>query len=244
MSVTAARKLLAAPVASGSFVPTDIAGCSSWLDASDTSSITATSGDVDTWADKSGNGNDATWPGAGYARIVTGTRTLNTLNALDLSGGRFVWFTPTSVDATIFFVGQLDGTGVTRRMISCYDGAGGLTSGEWIFDWLSTGSVRFLRGSTSTARTLAQDLTTTHVFVAQNSASASKVRVDGSDTTGSGYSTAPVRTLHIGEDNSGAPGGIEAWDGRVGEIIYYEAVLTGAQIATVEDYLSTKWGTP
>lgn len=56
-----------------------------WLDASDTSTITESGGEVSLIADKSGNGNDASQATAGQ-KPTTGATTLNGLNVLDFDG--------------------------------------------------------------------------------------------------------------------------------------------------------------
>lgn len=53
-----------------------------WLDASDKSTITHSSGSVSQWSDKSGNDANAT-QGTGSKQPTTGTRTLNGLNVID-----------------------------------------------------------------------------------------------------------------------------------------------------------------
>lgn len=55
-----------------------------WLDASDSATITASSGLVSQWNDKSGNSNNFT--ATGVARPTTNTRTINSLNTLDFNG--------------------------------------------------------------------------------------------------------------------------------------------------------------
>lgn len=219
----------------GPFSPTDISGLSGWLDASDTGSITGTS-PVTEWADLSGNGNDAV---QGTNNVVSGTRTINSLNALDFSGTTgLVWFQPSSNVCTIFMVAQSDVTGTNQRLLSTYDGAGGLTSGQILFDWLSTNSLRFLREAVSTSATATKD-TAVHLFTAQNTSSASFVGFDGAETTGSGYATAPAVAYVIGQDTSVTT---NSFNGLIAEILYYEAELSPSEITQVENYLADKWG--
>ena len=67
-------------------VPIDL-GAILWLDASDATTITApVGGKVTVWADKSGYGNNATQSVTDASRPITGTRTMNSLNALDFDG--------------------------------------------------------------------------------------------------------------------------------------------------------------
>lgn len=70
------------PVSRSLWTPAEIA-TGLWLDASDASTITDTAGEVDTWADKSGNGRNAT---SGVNKPSTGARTLNGLNVIDFNG--------------------------------------------------------------------------------------------------------------------------------------------------------------
>ncbi len=56
-----------------------------WLDASDATTITASSGAVSEWRDKSGNARHATQATAA-AQPTTGTATLNGLNVIDFDG--------------------------------------------------------------------------------------------------------------------------------------------------------------
>ncbi len=67
---------------SGGFVPSDIAGLQVWLEAD---SLSLGDGDpVSTWADQSGNGNDAT--GSGTARPTYQTNELNSLPIVRFDG--------------------------------------------------------------------------------------------------------------------------------------------------------------
>lgn len=72
------------PIATG-FNPRSIPQLTAWWDASDTATITAVSGAVSVWADKSGNGRTL-YQGTAANRPATGTRTIGGLNALDFDG--------------------------------------------------------------------------------------------------------------------------------------------------------------
>ena len=65
--------------------PTEIDGNVLWLDASDTSSISQSSGSVDSWTDKSTAGG-GTVTNSGDNRPTTGTATQNGLNLLSFDG--------------------------------------------------------------------------------------------------------------------------------------------------------------
>ena len=66
--------VMSKPAASGSFAPTDISGLRLWLDASDASTFTYSSGViVSRWADKSGNANHANQSTGSLQPSRTGT---------------------------------------------------------------------------------------------------------------------------------------------------------------------------
>jgi len=73
------------PRASGGFDPRSIAALAAWYDASDSSTITAVSGGVSVWLDKSGNSRTL-YQGTANNRPITGTRTIGGLNGLDFDG--------------------------------------------------------------------------------------------------------------------------------------------------------------
>ena len=72
------------PLASG-FNPKSIAGLTAWWDAFDAATITAVSGGVSVWTDKSGLGRTL-YQGTAANRPATGTRTIGGKNALDFDG--------------------------------------------------------------------------------------------------------------------------------------------------------------
>lgn len=68
----------------GAFTPADDAAVSGWWDASDLATITATAGNVSTWANKVAGPNLL-----GSSNPKTGTRTLNGLNIMDCSNDAY-----------------------------------------------------------------------------------------------------------------------------------------------------------
>ena len=76
----------------GVFAPTNgLSSCKLWLDAADTSSMTLSGGNITTWTDKSGNGNNATGGGA-----APSLATNSTFTAGDAGSGQVVRFNGTS----------------------------------------------------------------------------------------------------------------------------------------------------
>ena len=67
------------------FSPKQIAGCSHWFDATDSSTITLSSGSLTQWNDKSGNGRNLTAV-AGFANATVSSRYQNGLNVFNFFG--------------------------------------------------------------------------------------------------------------------------------------------------------------
>jgi hypothetical protein len=67
------------------FSPRQIAGCSHWFDATDSSTITLSSGSLTQWNDKSGNGRNLTAV-AGFANATVSSAFQNRLNVFNFSG--------------------------------------------------------------------------------------------------------------------------------------------------------------
>ena len=85
-----------------------------WLDASDTASLTASSGAVAQWNDKSGNGLHVT-QGTADKQPTTGSATQNSLNVLSFDGADFLQRSSSNVennDQTWFLVAQVDSGGI------------------------------------------------------------------------------------------------------------------------------------
>lgn len=69
----------------GAWSPLNLLGLEWWLDASDLATITAVGGQVESWADKSGNGRSVVNTSGNNSRPDTGVVTVNGLNALRLT---------------------------------------------------------------------------------------------------------------------------------------------------------------
>ena len=67
------------------FSPRSITGCSFWFDATDSSTITLSSGSLTQWNDKSGNGRNLTAV-SGYANATVSSAFQNGLNVFNFSG--------------------------------------------------------------------------------------------------------------------------------------------------------------
>lgn len=234
--------------AGGAFAPDDIAGLTLWLDADDASTITETSGNVTEWADKSSQALTFS-PISGNA--VTGTRTINSLNALDFVGAGNSRY---ESDTTALLVNGTDGT-FTAFAVATTDTTSGIA--DLISQDQSGGSrmpqymrrngsnfetVRIIGSVVSDGSGVTLSTGTAYLFRVSHSASGAAVEavVDGSSNgagSGSGTNGTLTLTVDLGRSSNGD------WDGLIGEILFYNSILGSSDIASVETYLSDKWGT-
>lgn len=232
------------------FSPLDLAPAL-WLDASDTATITASSGSVSQWSDKSGNGYAAVQATAA-AQPTTGIVTQGGLNALSFDGGDHM------------VVGSLDLTGGQQFSIwSVFTSASGtdqaiieqtvnfnLTSGAFAvfrlannrgFISKSGATLRAAWTTTETITTTAKSLVATHDGTLSTNETTGWVNgtLSGSHTQNENTNANNISAdLYIG-----SRGGSGAFlNGRLCEIGIIKTVLTSQQIADLSAYLASKWG--
>jgi len=213
------------------FAPTDISGLQLWLDASDASTITESSGAVSQWDDKSGNANHVT-QGTAALQPTTGTRTQNSLNVLDFDGSDFLRngaIGPFSQPNTVFVVGKADATATTQAFVHgdnfANDNAIGLTSSNF---FMFADSALF--GGASD--------TSTHIFIAEFNSTSSELFIDGVSSATGDAGSGSANDFRVGARYDGA----EALDGFVAEVLVYDSALSTADREAVEAYLADKWG--
>jgi len=237
-----------APVVAAAFSPLDLSPAL-WLDASDTSTITESGGSVSQWNDKSGAARHVT-QATGASQPATGTRTQNGLNVIDFVRGRFldagdVMDLGTSAWSS-FAVVKFDDTASSapygKHIAGATDGrygllrdAGSLTA-IYDSDSTATGTVSVADTSTSTRR-----LST--VLTRAGAASSHVLRVSGVATTttfsdpGTSWDTnAPWRVGRYGTSTAAD------FDGFIAELVVLLRTATNDEVASMESYLTTKWG--
>jgi hypothetical protein len=221
------------------FAPTQIAGCQLWLDSSDTSKFTFTSGsNINTWIDKSASGLTATY--GGTPPVLT---TFNGYNAIKFTGVNN--FTTGTLSA-----GVLDSTGSTFFAVATITD----TNAESLYSnaaaVIATASperaIRFNGGNclytinNSVLRGFPNDYTSgIKCFV--DTAASFYVYQNGSNVysnvTAVTYSAQTTSTyFQIGN------WGGSRFIGYLNEIIVFNRALPDAQRQQVETYLSQKWG--
>lgn len=237
--------------------PTTISGCTLWLDAADSATITHSGGAVSQWDDKSANGYALAQPGASTLKPTTGASTINSLNVLDFDGGDDLSLTSAPIN------NATDGTVTVLAVVqsAAVSGAGDLQAvsaddtstvrlGGFVTTEGATGRARtysWATGETDFAADSGAPLTNNVTYLNTTiwRTSNVEVRVDGassgatSTTANRAYSA--TSTLIIGD---GFAGGGDNWNGKIAEVVAYDRVLSGADLAAVEQYLRTKWGTP
>lgn len=237
--------------------PTDIAGCELWLDAEQ--GITKDGSNyVSTWADMSGNGNDAA-QGTGDYQPLWVDATLNGKPVIRFDGlnDYLTEFTQLGkpVNYTIFMVGKIVNIGAAGTFCGSIDDSVNLETSwglirsiyngvpDGTLDYLFGGGVapHYSYGMTTTATLssnvyalIAQKYTTTNDYtdywVNSNSKAITKIEHSAHSTNGTGYN------FKIG---GGAPW--EQLNGDIAEIIIYNSALSDPNRVLVEDYLNTKY---
>jgi hypothetical protein len=222
-----------------------LAGYTGWWDASDTATITHTSGAVTQWNDKSGNNFHLTNGYGVGTRPITGTRTINGMNVLDFdktNGTGFDYLdnqTGPLIDSetTIFIVLEHDAILTTAQTIIYADAgashyylfvetiANGAKASMWCGGFVPAGPTAETAG-TPTVLTVKYDHTNTVIYK------------DGVGGTVSNPGQVASSGILLGcVTGSGAT----PWDGKIAEVIVYPTVLNNTDRAAIEGYLTNKW---
>ncbi len=222
-----------------------------WLDANDSATISATSGAVDSWSDKSGFNNTAS--GTLTARPTTGTRTINGLNVIKFDGsndelialdsasldvsGAFSTFIINSIDTVTNPAGLL-----SKRVASSNNDAFSflyLVGGRLNTD-VNTANNRFAGNTAYSAGG-----TQYHNIIFNGSlAAANRVSVYDSGlldiTANEASATIPnyASNLTIGRLAGNAS---SFFNGVIGEVLIYNTALGTNARHLVDQYLSAKW---
>lgn len=221
-----------------------------WLDAADTSRITASSGSVSQWNDKSPNGFEFRQSLAAN-QPTTGTRTVNSLNAIDFDGSTDLLSTASAVQ----LVSAVDGT-YTAFAVALADTTANSPGGIITADssprqpqmlrrhFGAMQSVRVIP-TVVTAQSATSPLGTTNPFIALVTMSASSldVRVNGGSSspaalTGTLDTSSSVASVGVTTTSGGASG----WfDGVICEVVVFGRVLTATEMNLMGNYLNAKW---
>lgn len=210
-----------------------------WLDASDTARIVNTGGNVTSWIDKSGNGNNAT-TSSGSPR--TGDSTQNGKNVIDFTTDQMTLpsalYTVPSGSNTLFVVAKrATETGLIGTTIAMATGA----TSQYFHIFSSTAGVQsFTNRSAGGGAVSVSGITNTNFSIAYMRRAGAAQGLAVNSVTGVANANATNTTptaAFIGTTASLTLPLI----GGIAEILLYNTALTDAQALSVVRYLSNKW---
>jgi hypothetical protein len=215
------------------FNPLCVPGCALWLDAGDSSTLTLSGSNVTTWADKSGNGRNATGgvsPTFSNGEVVfNGSQFLSTnYTAAPSTETVFAVATITSTTSSRnFFI--IAGTNTNERGYTV-----NLTSGVYTVNWDKVGVARY--ASTSGVQQSVRFLTS-GLFTGTTATTGVN---GGGQSTPTAVTFSGAGTTAIGAISSAVAN--TSWIGTISEIIIYNNTVSESQRQQVEGYLAWKWG--
>ena len=228
------------------FNPTSITGCSLWLDAADSSTITIQTG-VSQWNDKSGQGRHVTqtttslqpvYSSASNALVFNSNAWLGIPNALAAITPTYTIFVVDKrASASVhFFIGMHTATGGNVALVLGYNGT---TTSHHTTAYITdcTVTIPAYAGTAEPKRLARYDYSGSIRDTYINAGQLSTIQSFSATLTtwnnaniGAGYYTPGIS-------------GLDWWYvGNIHEIIFYNNVLTTAQAQQVEGYLAWKWG--
>lgn len=223
------RGFFSAPTAATpAFSPTDIAGLKLWLKAD--AGVTESGGSVTSWADQSGNGNNAT---------ATDTPTLSTVSGktfVDFAGGYFTGNELiTSPFATIMCVARFSSTRDISVIFQQFSDVDNLTFYRGFN--LDTG-FRIYNGSDLSSSSLTNNDQTYLFGVTVNNDTGTLYLNSSQDASDYCGEITPAGNYLLGRWGGGGTTTVEM---QMAEIVVYDRVLTNSERIQVEEYLNTKY---
>lgn len=222
-----------------SFVPTDIAGLTIWLKADAIAGLN--DGDaVATWADSSGNGNNATQVVAGnrpiYERNILNRKPVVRFTAANAHTMAFAVGPANQANLTIFWVGKHTSATAYSWVLGCSGGTGGL-----LLYRLTNAQTVTMTGGIS--RRYSNTSTTNHYETWRYTGGAPSVEAwdNGVSQTVTGAGVLPAK-IGATAGTWGLGGVLTAYfDGDLAELLIYYGALTDPERESVETYLYNRW---
>jgi len=223
------------------WTPADLSPAA-WYDAADAATITASSGAVSEWQDKSGNGNHAT-QATSTAQPTTGTRTLNGLNVIDFDGTDDQLLDATfaslsSLNLSIFAVQKHDRLDV--QSMTAW-GLGRNTSTEGLFFHSSYNTV-FSLGCRYPENTNVYYTENTNVELLSYVKAGTSSQEGWVDGVSKGVNSGTVTTFTTERLALGSRFSANYLDGSIGEFIVIPGAVSEEDRQKLEGYLAHKWG--
>jgi hypothetical protein len=223
------------PLATG-FNPKSIAGLSAWYDATVASSITLASGFVSQWNDLSGAGLHLT---QSVEADRPGTGTLNGKTALTFDGSNdYLAVTADIPPATMFCVVEFNAVNALQFPLSVINAAG--VALQMVITNLSQLRITSWTGAAASGRSGDNDVAATTPYVVTMNYQADS-RYNGKNMAGTDTTVrSSEQGIVVGARRTNNT--LSALDGKIGEVIVYNRVLSAAEYVRVERYLAAKWG--
>ena len=222
------------------FSPTAISGCSMWLDAADTTTLTVSGSNVSSWRDKSGNNNNATQ--ATVANQPTTGTLLNGLNVLDFTGTQPYFSFPTISYTNITVFTIFRNTTLRAYCSPLFigpffffftDGAGNSLYGTGRLGINGEGVISQAAAGITTTNYLLYSLNLT-----VGATDIVNFYINGRNAANFNGAASGGRSYY----QVGSTDDVGATTGFTAEIIVYNGVLNNSQRQQVEGYLAWKWG--
>ena len=225
------------------FSPTDIAGISLWLDASQIVGL-ADSNSIQAWMDMSGQGNDVSQT-TGADQPTYQTNELNGLPVVRFDGINDTLTRATistSGNTTIFLVLVTATLGSDSRLIFSSLSSSNV-QGEFAFHTRVDNTVFWSRRETasSAVRDVTSQVlsdTTAYLFSTVFNSGAYFLSVNGTENTTdtpNNFGTGDATAWKVGSGDG------TFWNGDMAEIIVYDSALSTGNRQSVESYLATKY---
>lgn len=221
---------------SSAFLPSSLSGLALWLDASDATTFTTSSGLVTQWRDKSGNVNHAAQSGA--ARPAYNAHTINALPTVTFDASSTYLNLSSAISdngVTLFAVASFNGLSSTGPFIGVPSGFGDTYFG--IYGSINTYFIYNDAGNNAST-TLARSATAKN-YCATTGLNNLSLFVDGTSLVSGASGAFSSNYSQIGARVVGS----EHLDGNLGEFLLYNRVLTTPERGQVNAYIRSKWGT-
>ena len=222
------------------FLPTQITGCSLWLDGADPAGngVVPASGTLATWVDKSRSGNNA----IAYTGATAPSYSSTTSNVTFGTNYYYIAGISSAPSTQTLFM-------VLRRTSSFTNTPYGTSIGSGATWYMNNTNPSFIawnpygQNNSSGANLLFYN-DVTNIVCGTNTGGTNIMYLNGTgDTTGStGFNSGGIMT--IGTSSSGVNGAPSqnGFIGTISEVIFYSFVLGTSQRQQVEGYLAQKWG--
>lgn len=222
-----------------------------WWDASDTSTITSSSGAVSQWNDKSGNGYHLT-QATSSAQPTTGSVTKNGLNVLKFDGGDVmnyagttgmnvtsvtvlgVFEETTTADNVGFFVAHASTGNDYDRTDAIVNAS---VTGSHLFETVRNQGNARVSGGGATPFAVWMSIWTSSSLIARRN----KLSLNTGSQTGT-WGTANGGFVLGGRYLSGAVASTNRLTGNIAEMVVFDRELNSSDYDKLTDHLMSKWG--